>query len=246
MKKPLMIVAGLAVVGALALGAFYAYELLGSDNPNLATEAPSIGTATSATPGSSSATPATGSSAAASNDINHFVIDPSQSTAKFVVHETLRGVANVTTVGTTSAITGDLYLTPQGLVPTPKSSFSVDLTTLKTDTAMRDNYIKQNTLQTAKFPTADFNIDSLSDFPASYVEGSEADLSLTGTMTIHGVSKPVTWTVKARHSGDVLTATADADVTMTDFGMTPPDVGVAKAQDDVHLQVVFVSNRATG
>lgn len=225
---------GLAVV---AYAAFVIYELLSSDDPNLATEAPVIPTsaASGADVGSGGGQHATG--------VQHFVVDSNQSLAKYVVKEDLNGVLDVTTVGQTSAISGDLYLSTAGVASTPESTFKVDMTTLKTDEARRDNFIRRNTLRTSQYPTAEFTIDSVQGFPTDYVENTEVLLTLSGTMTIRGTGKPVTWQVKARQAGDVLTATADTDIKMTDFGLNPPDVGFAKAKDDVHIQVVFVSNR---
>ena len=232
---------GLAILAILAIAAFYIYELAGSNDPNLATEAPAIVVGNQGNhPATESAQNEGGGSA---GDVQHFVLDPRQSSAKFVVHESLNGVPDVTALGTTSAMTGDVYLTPQGLAPSPKSTFKVDLNTLKTDEPRRDNSIKRSTLQVSRFPTAEFTIDSVTGFPASYVENTEVSLTLTGNLTLHGVTRPVTWQVKARQSGDKLTATADTDVKMTDFGMQPPDVGFAKAKNDVHLQVIIVSQR---
>jgi polyisoprenoid-binding protein YceI len=62
-------------------------------------------------------------------------------------------------------------------------------------------------------------------------------------MTIHGVTKPVTFDVKARRSGDALSAIADTDFKMTDFGMTPPRVPIATSEDGVHVQVVLVARQ---
>jgi hypothetical protein len=59
------------------------------------------------------------------------------------------------------------------------------------------------------------------------------------------VSKPVQWAVKARHSGAILTGIADLDFNMTDFGITPPNVQVAKAENGVHLQITLLMKQAT-
>jgi polyisoprenoid-binding protein YceI len=248
LRKLVILAAALLGLGVVAVAGFYAYELLGSDDPDLATEAPQIATsvpnAAATTAPAADAPPA--STSAAPAGVQRFVIDSAHSTAKFVVKETLRGVPDVVTVGETSSITGDLYLSAGGLSPASRSSFKVDLRNLRTDNNMRDNYIKQNTLQTNRFPTAEFTIDSVTGFPASYQENTEVQLTLTGTLTVHGVSKPVSWQVKARQAGDTLTATADTDIKMTDYGMTPPNVQLARSHDEVHLQVVFVSKRAAG
>jgi polyisoprenoid-binding protein YceI len=243
---------GAIALVVLAVAAVVVVTKLRSDDPNLATEAPAIPTSGAAAGGGAAVSPTTvpattqssGSAAAQPANVQRFVIDPAQSSAKYVVQETLRGL-DATAVGTTSGISGEVFLTPQGLSASPKSTFKVDLASLKTDESMRDNFIRQNVLQSnrAEFQFAEFTIESITGFPTNYTPGQEVTLTLSGSMKVHGVTKPVTWQVKARQQDDFLTATADTDFKMTDFGITPPDVSIAKARDEVHVQVVFVAKR---
>jgi polyisoprenoid-binding protein YceI len=175
-----------------------------------------------------------------------FVIDQSSSEVKYVVREKLsRLPVSSDAVGTTNQITGELFLNSQGLIAGQKSSFSVDLRTLKTDESLRDNFVRQNVLQTGRFPMAEFVAESITGFPANYVEGQEASMTLKGTLTIHGVSKPVEWAVKARRSGGSLTGIADIDFKMSEYGITPPQVPSAKSEDGVHLQITIKATQSS-
>jgi polyisoprenoid-binding protein YceI len=234
-KKLLILFGGLALVGIGAIAAFYAYALLKSDDVNLATEAPKIAGADIAPTN------------AAGAGVFHFVIDPAGSKATYVVREKLSALpASSNAVGETSVISGDLWLTPEGLNLTQKSQFKVDLRTLRSDESRRDGFITGTTLQANRFPFAEFVIEAVTGFPANYVEGQEVPLILTGTMTIRQVAKPLTFQVKARRAGDTLTAIADTDFKMTDFGLTPPDIPfLVKAEDGVHLQVVIKAKQAS-
>ena len=248
MKKPLLIAAGVAGLVALAIGTIVVVQLLRSDDPNLATEAPSIGapTPTSSAAGSTaaaepSATAASGGAGAALPDgVRQFVIVPAESEAKYVVRESLRGLTT-NAVGTTRAIEGSIFLTDEGLSGAGESTFRVDLSTLESDEGLRDNFIKQNTLRTSQFKYAEFVIEDVSGFPAGYVEDTEVEMTISGTLTVRDVSKPVTWVVKARQLGDTLTAVADLTITFQDFGMTPPSVPIATAEDEIQLQIVLVA-----
>jgi polyisoprenoid-binding protein YceI len=144
-------------------------------------------------------------------------------------------------------VTGELFLTTQGLAPANKSTFRVDLAALRSDESLRDNFLRMFTLQTGQANNryATFSIDSVSGFPVNYVDGTEASLSLTGQMTIKGVTKPLTFEVKARRAGDVLTATADTTFNMSEFNINPPNVPSARSFDAVRLQVVLVTRRAS-
>jgi polyisoprenoid-binding protein YceI len=252
MKKPLLIAGGVAAVAALAIVALVVVQLLRSDDPNLATEAPLIATPTAAAgsasggttgaTGSPEATPSSndGASASVPAGVREFVIVSAESEAKYVVRESLRGLTT-NAVGTTNAIEGSILLTDGGLSDAGESLFRVDLSTLESDEGMRDSFIKRTTLQTSQFQFAEFVLEDVSGFPAGYVEDTEVEMTISGTLTIRDVSKPVTWAVKARQLGDTLTAVADLTITFQDFGMSPPSVPIATAEDEIQLQIVLVA-----
>ena len=89
--------------------------------------------------------------------------------------------------------------------------------------------------------TTVFTIDTISGFPANYSGGKEVQMSMTGSMTIRETTKPVTWKVFARQGGDYLTAIADTDFKMTEFGITPPNASITRVEDGVHLQVTLIA-----
>jgi polyisoprenoid-binding protein YceI len=256
LRKLVFIAGGAVVLIALAIVAVVAITLIRDDDPDLATEAPAIPTASSstATPSASGGATPAATPAASSTALLKFVVDPAQSSATYVVREKLSRLpvesdaSGTTQDGAGPDITGELYVTPQGLATSSKSTFRVDLTTIRSDESLRDRFVRDNTLQTntGNNRYADFMIDSVTGFPANYVEGQEVQLTLSGQMTIHGVTKPVTFQVKARRAGEFLTATADSQFNMSDFGITPPNVPTAKAQDLVRLQVILVSRLAAG
>ena len=251
MSRPLMIAGGSAGLLILGVVAVIAVQLLRSDDPNLATEAPRIsataegdGVASGAVGGAeATATTSVGSAAGAEAGTRQFVIVPEESEAKYVVRESLRGIAT-NAVGTTRGIEGTVYLTEDGLAEGAESGFRVDLSTLESDEGMRDNYIKRNTLQTSQYPYAEFVIEEVTGFPGDYVEDTEVELTVSGMLTVREVSKPVTWAVKARQLGDTLTAVADLSITFQDYGMEPPSVPIATAEDEIQLQVVLVAREA--
>jgi polyisoprenoid-binding protein YceI len=245
-KKPVLIVGGVVALVAIAIVALVAVQLLRSDDPNLATEAPLIssGSSGSTAAGSTASvdptTAASTGSDAAPGGVREFVIVPAESEAKYVVRESLRGLTT-NAVGTTRDIEGSIFLTEGGLSDAGTSTFRVDLSTLQSDEGMRDGYIKRTTLQTDQYPFAEFVVEDISGFPTGYVEDTEVEMTISGTLTVKDVSKPVTWAVKARQLGDTLTAVADLMITFQDFGMTPPSVPIAQAEDNIQLQIVLVA-----
>jgi polyisoprenoid-binding protein YceI len=244
LSRPLVIAGAAAGLIALAAVAVAVIWTLRSDDPNLLTEAPAIPTSAPAgVDASPTEEPATSQIIAdvdLPEGVRRFVVAPGESSAKYVVEETLSGLP-ATAVGTTTDVTGEIYLTSAGLYDGLESKFLVDLSTLQTDESRRDNYVRSNVLQTSRYQYAEFVIESVEGFPAGYVEGEEASLTLTGTMTIKEVSLPMTFTVLARQAADTLTATADTQFNMSDFGIDPPQVALASAKDGVVLQIVIIA-----
>lgn len=175
-----------------------------------------------------------------------FTIDRAKSVATFRVNEQLVGkdLPN-DAVGTSKAVSGTIALDATGKVNAGASKISVDMNAFSTDSSMRDNYIKRSTLEVAKFPTAEFLPTGADGLPSPIPVTGEASFKLTGSMSIHGVTKPVTWNVTAKRDGKALSGKATTTVTFGDFGMTPPKVGaVVSVKDEIRLEIDLVATSA--
>jgi polyisoprenoid-binding protein YceI len=68
--------------------------------------------------------------------------------------------------------------------------------------------------------------------------------TLIGEITIHGVTKPVTFAITATRAGSRLTATATAEPAwkFADFGMTVPRVAsVLSIEDDIRVEFALIA-----
>ena len=116
--------------------------------------------------------------------------------------------------------------------------FTVDLSTLTSDSNRRDEAIRNDWLESSLFPDAVFVARELAAFPDSYVPGEQVEFELIGDLTIREVTQEVTWTVTAQLQDRTLTATAEAFVFMADFGFEPPSVlGILEVTDGVEVTV---------
>ena len=175
-----------------------------------------------------------------------FRVNSGASKATFRVREQLAGrqLPN-DAVGTTSDVTGQLALRPDGGVVQDASKITVNLRTLATDNRMRDNFIKDNTLQVNRFPNAEFVPTKAEGIPSPLPATGEATLKLTGLMTVKGVQKEVTWDVTAKRNAGELQGTATTAVKFGDFGMTPPRVAsVLSITDEIRLELELVATQA--
>jgi polyisoprenoid-binding protein YceI len=118
----------------------------------------------------------------------------------------------------------------------------VNLKTLKSDKDMRDTRVQNMALETSKFPTATFTATKVTGFDKSIPGGQEQTLQLTGMLDLHGVQKEVTWEVKARRDGNVITGLATTSFKYGDFNI--PILNIANfvsVQDGVTLQATIVA-----
>lgn len=163
-----------------------------------------------------------------------FRIVAEQSEARYRAREQLLGRSLPNdAVGRTQAIEGQIATTADGKIDPQRSRFTVDLTTLQSDETRRDNYIKQNTLEVAKYPTAEFQPTEVQGLPWPLLTNDQASFQLLGNLTVHGVTKPVTWNVQASFDGTRITGTATTQVTFQDFQMTPPRVPIVLSLEDI-------------
>jgi polyisoprenoid-binding protein YceI len=166
-----------------------------------------------------------------------YAIVPEESAARYRVQEELAQVGETEAVGETQAIIGQFGFGEDGL-PLPCSRFDVDLRTLQSDQAKRDNYLYQNTLEAEKYPLATFVLRAVEGIEAPLAEGEETSLRLIGNLTLRDVTKPVAWEAKVALVDGALRGTAATLFEMPDFGIEPPSVPVVLSLDEtIRLEV---------
>ena len=67
-------------------------------------------------------------------------------------------------------------------------------------------------------------------------------VQVAGTMTVNGTPRQVVWEVEAVKDGPVLSVTGELDITLTEFGLTPPTLAFVRVEDEAHLEVLFQAN----
>ncbi|MGH2490162.1 MAG: YceI family protein [Candidatus Limnocylindria bacterium] len=171
-----------------------------------------------------------------------FAVVPARSLATIRVREQVAGVpAPGDAVLTTNAFSGALVLLADGTFA-PDSLLSVDLDTLKSDSDLRDEWIKFNTLNTRVYPRAEFTAKRTMGIPLPLPTSGEWSATIEGTMKIHGVERALAWPVQAtRSAGEVRVHGATA-FRFGDYGMAvPANRLVLSVVDDVRLEIDIVA-----
>ena len=174
-----------------------------------------------------------------------YQIVPEESATRYRVAEELATVGVTEAVGETRAMLGAILLGEDGL-PVPCSRFDVDLRTLQSDSARRDNYLYQNTLQTETFPLATFVLRGVEGLDGPLVEGEETTFTLLGDLTLKDATRLVAWETTATLEGETLTGTAVTEFEMPEFAIEPPRVQIVVSLDEtVRLEIDLSARRAS-
>lgn len=155
------------------------------------------------------------------------------------VQEELRSIGATTAVGRTPVVDGTLEIS-DGIVT--DVAVTADLTALTSDSGNRDNAIRRNGLETDTFPEGTFVLTSPIELTDDALSGTEFATEATGELTLHGVTNEVTFTLNAALVGGTIVVAAQVDIVMSDYGVTPPQLGpVLSIADDgvAELQLVF-------
>jgi polyisoprenoid-binding protein YceI len=177
-----------------------------------------------------------------------FVVVPAESSAAYVVDEEFlagalaklgidAGLQKIT--GSTNEVTGELQLKlddPQNALVS--GEFTVNLPSLKTDQDRRDSWIRDNALESNRFPVAKFVATSINNAPASYTDGAEVTFQLLGDLTVRDITQPVTFDVTATLTDDTIKGVATTAMKISSFGFDPPNfANTLTVADDFTIQV---------
>ncbi len=166
--------------------------------------------------------------------------------ARYRVREQLAGVDFPNdAVGVTQQVQGVIILDEDNGIVSAESRLVVDLRALKSDDRRRDRYLQRSTIDTARYPVAEFVPRDVLGLPAPLPRSGTAQFQLVGDLTIHGVSRPLTWEVSASFTEQVIAGRAATSFQFGHFDMTIPRVFLVLSVDDrIQLEIDFFLRRA--
>jgi polyisoprenoid-binding protein YceI len=141
---------------------------------------------------------------------------------------------------------GTFTLNPDGTFATG-SKISVDMNTITTDDRQRTDSIRRDPLEVTRFRTSELVPKQATGLTLPLPRSGDFTFQLTGDLTLHGVTKSVTFDVKATRTNGKLTATATANPSWKfgDFDMRPPSsFSVLSIVDEIRMEFAVVANEA--
>jgi polyisoprenoid-binding protein YceI len=199
--------------------------------------APVTTTVGAASTTAASATTAAPGAAASTDGVAGTWTVTADSQVGYRVKETLAGL-DTEGAGRTSSITGTMTIDGTTVTAT---ALTVDMTTFKSDDSRRDSQFNTRIMEVAQFPTATFTLTAPVDLGTIPTDGGAVRAQATGDLTIHGVTKPVTFDLTAKQTNGRVGVVGSTVITFADYGIANPSNGFAETGDTgtLELQLVF-------
>lgn len=246
------LVVGALALAALVVGGAWIYATFINDAPEefgvadldnrlsetSTTEKPS----TTATPETTLAndsevaeSPAT-STTSLSNDLQQTWTIVEGSEVGYRVAEVLFGI-DTEGVGRTESVTGSIALDGTSIV---SAEFSVDVASMRSDDGRRDGQFRGRIMETNEFPTASFGLTQPVDLGVSATEGATVATTISGELTMHGVTNPVSFDISAKVEGGRLGVIGSIPVVFTDYDIVDPSISGIKVEPEGLIEFVLI------
>ena len=157
----------------------------------------------------------------------HLHLDPAVTEVHYTLKDTLHTVK-----GTFHLTAGDIVFNSSG---DAHGQFTVDTGSGASGNDSRDGKMKREFLEVTSFPVATFAPQKVSGFsPAA----SSQKISVTGTMTVHGGSHPMTLEFTVAQEAALTTATTRFTIPYVEWGIKNPSIPFVKVEKEVTMDIV--------
>ncbi len=169
------------------------------------------------------------------------VVAPKGNEVRYRVREQLVGVDLPNdAVGATSEVSGGIAFDAAGKLVPASSKFVVNVGTLKSDKDRRDGYVRGRILETSQYPTVELTPTAIRGLAVPLPTSGSKTFQVVGNLTVHGVTKPTTWTVTATFDKGRVSGAAATSFLFSDFGLNQPRVPVVlSVADSITLEYAF-------
>jgi polyisoprenoid-binding protein YceI len=244
----LVAVVVLVAVGAVA-GPWIYINLIKQDAPEALTLEPAVSTTVATTaPSTLSSTVSTTLEPAVSTTVAPGVDEASLDGEWAVVNESVVGyrvqevIVGQSTegVGRTSEVDGSLTIVGDEVTG---AKFTVDMTTLKSDSSRRDRQVDTRILDTITFPTATFVLKQPIKLTPEAINGGVLSVKTKGTLTLRGVTRDIDFKLNARLVENVIEVNGSILLVFADWSIPDPSISAIVVEDRGQLEFLIRFSR---
>lgn len=160
-------------------------------------------------------------------------------------------------VGRTNKIKGEIIIDDSLDLKksSPKVNFQVDLSTIDTGIPLRNEHMRDNFLETKKFPEAVFKVDKITSNSGYKLEnGKPLTLIANGSFSVHGITIKKQIPVKITYlkeseatkprfpSGDIIRIQSNFEIPLAEHKIKRPEVVFQKLADTVIVTIDAFAN----
>ncbi|MEQ1873784.1 MAG: YceI family protein [Ilumatobacteraceae bacterium] len=156
------------------------------------------------------------------------------------VEESINGF-DTTANGRTTDVSGNFSI--EGAQVTT-GEFYVNMTTFSSDEGRRDNAFNGRIMDVDTFPTATMVLTEPIDFGEVPADGTTISATATGDLTLHGVTKSVTFTVEATFQSGRVGVLGQIPIVFADYDIPNPSNASISTEDSGLLEFVLIFDRA--
>ena len=154
------------------------------------------------------------------------------------VQEELASVGAKSAVGRTPLVAATLTIEGDRV---SSVVIDADLTGLQSDAPHRDRALRGQALETDAFPNAGFTLTAPITLPAGTAAGEPIQVTASGELTLHGVTRPVDVPLEAQLVDGRIVVVGSLPVLFADYGIDKPSaMGVLSVDDHGLMELLLV------
>jgi polyisoprenoid-binding protein YceI len=143
--------------------------------------------------------------------------------------------------GTAQGMTGEVAFDAEDLSRQASTTFEIEARALSTANKVRDKKMREAHLDVAKYPEIVFRSTRIEAIAPTLRSGETQELGVSGLLSLHGVKKKITFSVKAVRNGNSLRVTGEVPLKLSDFGIPIPRFLFFKLKDQIKVAFEVVA-----
>ena len=183
---------------------------------------------------------ATSSTTPADDELTGLWMVTDGSEVGYRVKEVLGGV-DTEGVGRTDDVSGSLTIQGTSIIGT---TFEVAVATITSDSTRRDSQFAGPIMETSVHPTATFQLTQPIELGSVPEPGTTITATAVGELTMHGVTRDVSFEVSARIDNGIIGVLGGIEVLFSDYDIDNPSNGFVTTGDNGLIEFVLAFTRA--